>query len=302
MNAKLNYILSILLISSLVSCENFFETTLEIDPPKQVEALVLNGSGIVGRREVLFRITESLPIFSNQAFQVPNDLIIKVTHNGNIMKVEEVKDPNTTKIANHKAILNNALKVGDIITITAAHPKHKSISVTDTVPENVDILDAIYSEEGGKDMDGEFSIVEFKINPKRNNFYIELSLSTLNPRCLDSECKKIDTVYSRRRLEFNDPNIITNRNAYIKSDGNLSTKYYKGTSNRNLIGATFIKKPKLTVIALNKKSFDHYISKKLYDDANENPFATPVNLVSNVENGFGHFGLYNVKEVFMKEQ
>jgi Domain of unknown function (DUF4249) len=54
------------------------------------------------------------------------------------------------------------------------------------------------------------------------------------------------------------------------------------------------------VIALNKKSYDHYISKKLYEDANENPFATPVNLVANVENGFGHFGLYNVKEVFVK--
>jgi hypothetical protein len=302
MNTKLNYILSFFLISSLVSCDNFFETTLEIYPPKQVESLVLNGSGIVGRREILFRITESLPIFSNQAFLVPDNLVIKVTHNSNVMKVEEIKDPNTTKITNHKAILNNALKVGDIITITAAHPKYKSISVTDTVPENVEILDAIYTEEGGKDMDGEFSIVEFNIKPKRNNFYVEMSLSTLNPRCLDSECKKIDTVYSRRRLEFNDPNIITNRNAYIKSDGNLSTKYYRGTSNRNLIGPTFIKKPKLTVVALNKKSYDHFISKKLYDDANENPFATPVNLVSNVENGFGHFGLYNVKEVFMKEQ
>jgi hypothetical protein len=48
---------------------------------------------------------------------------------------------------------------------------------------------------------------------------------------------------------------------------------------------------KYGVLKFNKTSFDYIISKDLYQDNNENPFSTPINVRSNIVNGYGNIEL-----------
>jgi hypothetical protein len=304
---------TLLIAGSLASCENFFETTITIDPPPTIESLVLQGRASRGDKEIRFRITEALPILSDQNFEVPSNLEVKVLHNGVSAMIDTVWSidisTNQSKFTHHKATLNDTLKVGDVIVITVAHPDYKAIRVTDTVPPMVEVIDPIYKKESLEDFDGRFNPIEFKINSKEPIVYIIANLSTLYPggRCeeFDSKtgvCIKRDTVYNNNRLTFNDPDVITYSSAYIRHSETKNSKVYKGQSRSWFYGSQpFDANPKLEVFAINKKYYDFLISEKNYAESTDNPFSTAVNVITNVENGLGFFGLTNATEYYMKE-
>lgn len=307
---KYKLYLSVLIAGIILSgCENFFETTIDIDPPPQIKALVLNGRAFCGERVINFRITESLPVLSDEKFITPENLNINLTLNGNSIRVDTamIFDVVTGKyiLGYHRCTLPQPLKTGDKVTITASHPNHKSISVTDSVPAMADVPGSLYTHEAGSDLNGYFSYVDFDLKPTTNLRYYNLALQTRKINCNNPpSCSKFDTIYENRSLEFNDPDFITNgNNAYLNTRGNTGIKSYRGRSPLNSWGGTpFARKPRLTITVFNEKYYNFLVSRKQYEDASDNPFSSPVNIISNVAGGLGVFGLGNRRTVLMVEK
>ena len=78
------YIIAISFFLILTSCEDFFETTLELDPPPFEKTLVIDHLAYTGRDTIDFRISTNAGILENiEIYDLNiNDAEVKLTVNG----------------------------------------------------------------------------------------------------------------------------------------------------------------------------------------------------------------------------
>ncbi|MEA3451689.1 MAG: DUF4249 family protein, partial [Bacteroidota bacterium] len=89
-------------------------------------------------------------------------------------------------------------------------------------------------------------------------------------------------------------NIFTNNlgNDELSISGNLAFGGTKQDSEEIYL--------KYRVFEISEEMYDYYLSREKYMDSDDNPFVEPVNIYSNVANGFGVVATYNVYEDSLK--
>jgi hypothetical protein len=158
-------------------------------------------------------------------------------------------------------------------------------------------LDVIVDEEGALSESGErLDEIVIEIQDEPGEHYYALQ-GEVDYRYVDENNDTISGYYSVW-LESNDPILsyaeVDRRGALICSDGAFNGNTYRFatyTWEDLPIGLMSGSKLRIRVTSLSRDAFLYYRSLDQYWGADGNPFAEPVTVHSNIENGYGIFGL-----------
>jgi hypothetical protein len=274
------------------SCEDAFETTLEIDPPEVPNAMVLNS---------FIKESDTLAFLSVGKVQNLIEL------DASLAKVNDatvsIQNVNTGEIINAKTLdgglpINYSFEIPEgwvnensEYEINVEHPDYPSLSARQVLAEEPSVVSIEYNEDGGIDQDGDdvseiilqiedrpgkqyFEILLFEYYEQNGNYFLgsDINLSSTDPSTIEGYN------YSSLLIDdetFQDETKLLNVkfNNYFQDD----TRFY------------------LLVRAVSEDYFRYSKTLKLEDDSEDNPFQTPVQVYSNVDGGFGIFALFSEK-------
>lgn len=299
----MNYLnkLLILLIAitvSLTSCEDAFTTTLEIDPPEHTDRLVIHAYGSTNGMDLNVHLTKSIGLLDDDNIEVSvAGAEITLWKDDNL--IAELEELN---IGGSNFRYNYHLPEGSINYEKGATYRLEVIAEgfekavgTTVVPNDIPLLKQRFEEDGTSLESGDFNSeveIEFqdpqgqadfyevgvtlKIDNGGNPYYQEVFTETYDPSGQQG--------LSYANLIINDPSF----------DGELK--------NFPLIIERFDEQAIDNMFVLWRiTSEGHYLFNKTarrQDDLDENPFASPVQVYSNIENGIGIFSIMN--ESFVK--
>jgi len=165
------------------------------------------------------------------------------------------------------------------------------------MPKAPAILEVTVEEDGALSEDGarlDEIVIEIQDEPGAHYYALQ---AEVEERYLDGNNDTIVSSYSIW-LDSNDPILtyaeVDRRGALVCSDGAFDGTTYRfatftweslpfGESSNRLL--------KVRVTSLSRDAYLYYRSLAQYREADGNPFAEPVTVHSNIENGYGIFGL-----------
>ena len=275
----------------LASCES----VIEIDPPEYVEQLVVQGFGSTEKDILNVMVSKTSGIFDDKDLEelLINDATVTLIHQGVNYVLEA-----TTSSQNQGMPYNYILEDG-IVDLQSGESYRLEVEADGfpiaigncEVPEIVLPSDFIFEPDGPSEFEDEYSKVSMHLDdPQGIGNYYEF--------------------YLAEGVEFN--NELYFNNIYTRSlDPVVEETYYS----LQLKDETFDGDNKLLDLLLYKYYFenepdivdrlyvywrtvskDHYLYNRSFNQHREtadNPFASPVQVYSNVENGLGIFTIYN---------
>lgn len=287
---KLIYKLSFLtLVLGLTSCEDFFNTTIEIDPPVYEPTIVIDCIHEKSKDSMYFRIARNVGVFDNNTdFRdaMLSDADVNVFVNGSSFSVVPL---NSVFSYNFMVDFGGDLQTGDEVSITAKHPGYPDASVLQKVLPPSEVLSVTFKEDGGLDSEGsEISLISVRIKDKPGKNY-----------------------YAFRLLEFG-PFGIFNETYSSSIDPSVSESYKNYTL--LISDAGFDGKEKILDFQVPQMSLEdalallkvewydisehHYVFSRallLHLNSINNPFSTPVQVPSNVRGGLGNFEIQTLQ-------
>ena len=290
------YIPLMVLAFIISGCEDAFETTLEIDPPPHTDRLVVHAYGSTNGEDLKVHLTQSSGILDN----VQNNLISGA--NVTLWKGQEQLAQLTEINSGSNFRYNYILAEGSItyeIRATyrlevVADGFEKAIG-TATVPQDIPLLKQKFEEDGTSLESGDFHSeveIEFQDPANQEDFY-EVGVVLLIDNGGNSYYDEVYTeTYDPAAQEgISYSNLIVND---LSFDGELK--------NLPLIIEKFDEQAIENMYVLWRVTSEgHYLFNKTarkQDDLDGNPFASPVQVYSNIENGIGIFSIMN--EEFVK--
>jgi hypothetical protein len=292
----INKFLMLLCFFTFLGCEDFFETTIEIDPPKYEPRIAINSVVENGDTEMIVVLTKStgiLEIEDNIDITLPGAKIDFKLNGVNITTIQERRFPAE---GYYEIDLPSALKVGDKIEMKVTYPNLPVAEVTSIIPAIPTISNVKYQQDGGKNIDGsEVSKITFDLTSDVASYFrCDVKINSIYCRSFDTKnmCSNYDTANYAQPIEFTDPSVIDA--TFVKKSANdPRTKTYIGTTYRNFNIAGSSKGTEIEIYTLDEATYNYEVSKFLYYQSTDNPFATPVNIKSNVKNGYGGIQIYN---------
>ena len=277
-------------------CEDAFETTLEIDPPPHTDRLVVHAYGSTNGEDLKVHLTQSSGILDN----VQNNLISGA--NVTLWKGQEQLAQLTEINSGSNFRYNYILAEGSITYEIGAEYRlevvadgfEKAIG-TATVPQDIPLLKQKFEEDGTSLESGDFNSeveIEFQ-DPANQEDYYEVGVVLLIDNGGNSYYDEVYTeTYDPAAQEgISYSNLIVND---LSFDGELK--------NLPLIIEKFDEQAIENMYVLWRVTSEgHYLFNKTarkQDDLDGNPFASPVQVYSNIENGIGIFSIMN--EEFVK--
>ena len=157
---------------SFSSCENFFETTLELDPPPFEKKLVLIANLKTGSDDFQVYVTENFGILDDEQIPTLTDPKIEFTINGQVYDdFLRTKEDNGFRFIFD--LSNVDIQSGDVCKILVSHEGFPIATSAQVVPPKVELTNIKYVENGGLDTEGsEKSKVDVSFSdPSGKNFY-----------------------------------------------------------------------------------------------------------------------------------
>ena len=289
------HILFLGIILSLSSCEDFFETTLEIDPPEHVEQLVVQAFGSTETDVLNVSVSKTTGILDDvyeDDLQI-NDAAVVLIHNGTSYALD-FTTPSQNQGKPYNYILadgNIDLKAGELYTLEVETSGFEKAIATCSVPNIVLPDNFEFDEEGPNVFESEYSEVSMILSDPiaEDNFY-EFNLSIGNEfnneiyfqsvytETLDPVVEEAISGLLLKDISFNGEDKVLElllERFYIQNEPDVADRIY---------------------VSWRTVSEDHYLYTKSFEqhlESADNPFASPVQVYSNVENGLGIFTIYN---------
>lgn len=285
------------------SCgEDFFETSVEIEIPDHTPTIAL--SGVVEEGAEIFETFVSFSQSKNAQSQLTplNDAKVRLLKDGNLLAELTYQDSSNNFAA---ALLPDDLTQGSTYKIEAEHPDYEPVFAEQSIPSAVLIDQFEYDSSGTVDQFGE-TADKLKITltdrPSENNYYLATAFRKR------SYFDGFDTVSYTQVIELMtlDPSIVYgySENSYVGlpmiSDAAFPGKKYELIFNAYEL---YLNKGDEIVVELKTITRARYLfllSLKGYYDSDGNPFAEPVTVFSNIENGNGAFGAEAVSQLIYK--
>lgn len=306
-----NILLFLLIAIAFPACEETFSKDIIIDVPKQTKKLVIESITPPGGLAYAY-VTQSVdvldPINSNPFSQA----FVTLYQNNTI------KDTLVYNTATELYIPKNFTQLfpNNNYTIKASANGFTAVEASTDVPLPVPIQTMSYRPRFRTDANGqERDEIRFGFQDPTGaaNFYmVKLQVPTgisggtptyLYATCLYTLDPDAETGLSGVGNSYDDCIEDDFVMKDIRFDGRLKevTLQVKSDIMRTITnpanGAVF--RPRIELRAITGDHYRYYKSKKVYEDAEDNPFAEPVSIYSNVKNGHGIFAAYTTsyKEV-----
>jgi len=282
---KQKYILLTFFFSVLLcSCEDFFESTIELEIPEYEEQLVVSAL-FNNNYEKRMLVTKTVGINDDARFSRINDARIKITSGSGLEFIADslVTNPN---FSNYNYTFDEELEFipEESYSLEVISSDGKMANCTAVMPATPELISATYKEGGGTTLDGDkldaIDLV-FRDIPDVENFYrIRLinGIGATNSINLESNDPGAEESADYRQLLLND----------IQFDGEeyrLQILYYRNPGSVDEY-----------VVEFSSISEDQYRFDKLLNSFNENednPFSTAAQLHTNIEGGLGLFAIEN---------
>jgi hypothetical protein len=292
---KYTYIILVSIL--LISCEDFFETTLDLEEPVFEEKLVVNSLLTnLTLNESRALVSKTIGLNEPEENSLVSDAEVKIIYPDNSeYLLEYSSNANLYLGYNHEGQISELIAEQEYqIHVTS---EGKSVTAKATMPNSAKLLSAVYMENGGLNEDGdEVSAIDIIIDdaPDEINYYKigavinddgytqELYLDSNNAFAIESATysdilikdEQFNGEEFKLRLQFND---------YFNYGSEPSFEY------------------QVIVKSISKEQYDHDRMLYGYFENNDNPFASPVQLSSNIEGGLGLFAIENIA-IFEVEQ
>jgi len=272
----------ILLMTTLVSCEDFFETTLDLEVPDIEPQLVLGAALRNNTTSATVQLAETVDLNTDVEEGFINDAAITLT----FPTGEKYEFDNVQTDGSYLANTPPPTAPGTY-QIRATTPDGRTISSQAELPAKPDILEVSFEENGGKDEFGsDRSAVDitFQDVPDQVNYY-KVRL------CIETDTRTICP-----GLQSNDPSALESANYLdlIVSDAQFDGQEYRL---RVLFYVFFEEDINSITVEYSGISADQYRYDRLlysYEENDGNPFTSPVQLNTNVEGGQGLFAIENI--------
>lgn len=297
MNYKSTYLILGLALLTLLGCEDAFETTLEIDPPPHTPRLSINAFGSTKTNALRVYVTKTVGILenANRSSVLINDATVSLYKDDNLLY--------TLPLALEDSPFNYNMEPGNVIfekgstyTLEVTAPGFPMVSSTAIVPEDVPLNKIEFEENGpNTDFDDESSEIEITFqDPLDIDNYYEVSGAIINldtfterdfwPLDTDSFDPAPIQGIDRRSLIFDDTSF----------DGENKTLSF------TILPLTRQDADAILYFLWRTTSKEHFLYNKTtakHDEQDGNPFASPVQIFSNMEGGIGIFSIVNEQVV-----
>lgn len=278
----------------LSSCEDFFSTTLEIDPPEHKTQMVMHA--VITDVDTLFRVSlgKSVGILDNanrDSFFLKGGAVSLYEGEQKIGDLDEIEVSLVSSFVTdynfQKGFGTTYVEAGKTYTCKATHPTFGEATSTQTMPTAVPITKSIIRDNNSVNDLGESTTqVEITINdPEGIDNYYELALFTLFE---NGDELAFDNIY----VSTLDPNLREGfGGAHLLNDETFDGKEYK-----ILVDFDQYWEDDQPIYAIWRTvTKDYYLYSKSIrqqQDAEDfGFFAEPVSIHNNVTNGLGIFGM-----------
>lgn len=288
----------------LLSCEETFVKTLDVPDLDYQERLVFQSNFKSGQDTIVAYLSRTRYALDKTQPRDPVD-------DGNIrLYKDQLLIAEATAGMNGEYVLPNVdISLGNYNIEVFQSEFSEELKAETTIPEYVLPNSIEYREDGGIGPDFEESVSLLRVNfndpPGENNYYKFSLLPINNPIVMDTFINQQDTfIYEREKyniyLSSNEISAIESRGYIIIDDeafdGQNHTTDIVFELYNNSDEDTDINDFKLDWAVLSEDQFQFEKRLSIYRDSDDfGPFAEPVSIYSNVENGIGIFAGQNQK-------
>lgn len=282
----------------LASCEDFFESTVEIDIPEHESRLTLTSRFSLEDTLLSVHLSKSLGILSNESYPVVTDGKVELYENGSLLTTFDYVSQNGF----YQALLpQGTLKSGATYRLEAA-AGGQQIYAEQKMPQKPELLSASFEKEGTIDEFGDRADeikIELKDRSGESNYYMVRAYEVLNYNG--------QTLLNDLSLYSFDPLLIYGwddngnyREPLLFSDAAFEGRQYEmqlhtytyddGANSEGILIRLF-------EITRERYLFLNTFYQYYYNE--DNPFAEPVNVFDNIEDGYGIFSVEAFSEYFI---
>lgn len=282
----------LLLIGYLnTACETFLEVEIPNSEPRLVVNTVLEPGS-----PVMVYVTSSKSVLEETEYEVIEDALVTISHNGILIPLQFVKDNEYWQNWGAYSTLAINPRPAEKYTIEVSHPAYKTATSTVTLPVPTVIKSfshQIMPGQSSQDSWNPYPEVAFTLIfddlPGMNFYEIDL-LYEGEGEYTDHEGNTYETIYSQfTYLTTKNPAFEQTYRAepgLLINDLLFEGKEAEVTFYTNLPTAIDLD---LTVYLreINEEAYRYHVSANLQQENRGDPLSQPVQVISNVQNGFG---------------
>lgn len=277
------------------SCgEDAFTQIVDIELPEHEPRLAIQALLFSDNDEVSILVSNSRSVLSKEDFSVFPDADIRLS-GPNASGSEFAYFPDDGQ---HYTLLGQDWAADDgEYQLEVQQSDYPAVAAQQRMPKAPAVLEVTVEEDGALSEDGtrlDEVVIEIRDEPGAHYYALQ---AEVEERYVDENNDTIIGSYSIW-LESNDPILsyaeVNRRGALVCSDGAFDGTTYRFatfTWETLPIGGNSGRRLKVRVTSLSRDAYLYYRSLTQYREADGNPFAEPVTVHSNIENGYGIFGL-----------
>lgn len=288
------HLFGIIFLSSLIGCsDNPFETTLVIDPPEHSPRLVVHAYASTSNQDINVQVDESKGLLDNTSpVRISGALVTIWKDQELIATIPEKTNP---FLFEFNYVLHESgiqFEAGETYRIEVEADDYPKAIGMCTVPMPITIDQIVFEEDGPTTDDSDDNSeleIDFTDTPDLENFYEAVALlyeenGSGTPYFIEVYADSFDPAAEEG---INYAAIIMNDLSFDGESKNLSI-----IINRLSLAEVEEK----LYLSWRSTSEDHYLFNKTAQaqiEQDENPFSSPVQVYSNIDNGIGIFSIVN---------
>ena len=283
---------------ALFGCGGSFETTIQIDPPQHTPKLSVNAFGSTKTNALRVYVTKTIGLLEDitESNLIINDATVTLYEDGNLRYTLPVTTGEQVSFNYNMEPGNVVLKKGSTYTLEVIAPGFPVVTSNVMVPEDVP-LNKIEFEENGPDIDFDEESSEIEISfqdPVDIENYYEVSAAVVNPDTpstidfwpifTDSfdpapiegiDCRSL--IFDDTSFDGENKTLSLSIRPFSQEEADERLYFLWRTTSR----AHFL---------YNKTTAKH-------EEQDGNPFASPVQIFTNMDGGIGIFSIVNEQVV-----
>ncbi len=297
------YTLSILLLIGIFySCEDAFTTVKEIKFPEHKKKLAVFSKLSDSTCKIFISHSKSIDDYSDYKKVTANVILQK---NGKeFLNFVYPDDLISGNIIIPTVSLPQSINTGDNYTLEVVSEEFGTAKASQTVPQLPVLKDISYEEKYYIEQYDTLNKLEFDIvDPANQENYYYFSIKPTYYKKLkyhfDLFIETEDPIVKESYWESTNGLIVSDKTF----DGNskkISLKIHYNNYPNPDVEPTTLDTILLNIKGITKDYYNFLISKTQFDNSNDNPFAEPVNIYNNIENGYGLFSAETNKTIIIK--
>lgn len=264
----------------LSSCENFFSTTITLDPPPFDKMIILDLYEDRTSTSANLNVTTNFGILDSERSLEEyyiNDADVFFTVNGQLQEVQR----NMNEIINYTISFDRALDAEDKCVLEVVHPDYSTAKAELSILPKSNITEIVFEENGGLDFDGnERSKITIKLldKPGKNFYMVQVLAPDFAGGINETYISSIDPVVSESYRYYT---LLISDESFDGLQKNIEVQLYRQSRDEALENV------KVRWYDISESFYKYSRALKAQYDNYDNPFATPIQVPSNVQNGAG---------------